>query len=246
MSAQVRQLDPNLYLSAARTDAGRRGKNEDRYLDRPARGLWAVADGMGGHKAGEIASTQVIEGLDGLGAYESGYAYLNAMVETLQQANRSLIAQGRTPGRAGPIGSTVVALLIHEARYACVWAGDSRAYLRRDGKLAQLTRDHSLVQALIEAGSLSPEQSRRHPRAHVITRAVGVDDPLRPDIAYGVVEPGDRFLLCSDGLTEAVEDDEIAAGLATSDPQAAADGLMELALSRGARDNVTLVVIGAD
>lgn len=246
-SAREPAAQPPPFASTARTDTGRRASNEDRFLDRPDRGLWAVADGMGGHRLGEVASTLVIEGLEALGEFESGYAFLNAVVETLNHANRGLIDQGRDRGAgpAGPIGSTVVALLIHEGHYACVWAGDSRAYLQRDGRLRRLTRDHSLVQELVEGGSLSPEQSRRHPGANIITRAVGVDDPLKLDVEHGAVEPGDVFLLCSDGLTGVVEDRELGAALKGGEPQAAADTLMRMALDGGARDNVTLVVIRA-
>ena len=140
----------------------------------------------------------------------------------------------------------MVTLLVHEDHYACLWAGDSRAYLRRGGRLARITQDHSLVQEMVDAGTLTPEQSRTHRRANVITRAVGVSRSLTLDMLHAAVEPGDVFLLCSDGLTGVVEDIEIEAVLRTGELEPAAEALMHLALERGARDNVTLVLIGAD
>ncbi|HEY9348845.1 MAG TPA: serine/threonine-protein phosphatase, partial [Inquilinus sp.] len=141
------------------------------------------------------------------------------------------------------IGATVVVLLLRDGRYACLWAGDSRLYLLRDGMLRQLTRDHSYVQRLIDSGSRTPEQGRRHPGANVITRAVGASGPLELDMVQGDSRPGDVFLLCSDGLTNVVAEAEIADRLAALPCEAASTALLDLALARGAPDNVTLVVL---
>jgi serine/threonine protein phosphatase PrpC len=201
---------------------------------------------MGGHQAGEVAAGLVVETLADVGDFASGYHSLNAVNRALQDANRALIARAADQGPGALIGSTVVTLLIHDGHYACLWAGDSRAYLCRRGGLSRLTQDHSLVQEMVAAGALTPEQSRTHARANVITRAVGVAPTLKLDMLHAAVEPGDVFLLCSDGLTGVVEDVEIEAVLAAGALEPAAEALMQLALERGARDNVTLVLIRAD
>jgi serine/threonine protein phosphatase PrpC len=234
------------YRSIAATHTGARALNEDRFLERPETGLWAVADGMGGHEAGEVAAGMVVDALAKVDRFDSGYASLKAVTETLQTVNAALIDQAAAAGPGALIGSTVVALLVHDGHYACLWAGDSRAYLSRGGRLTRITQDHSLVQEMIDAGALTPEQSRTHHGANVITRAVGVAPSLALDLQHAPVEPGDVFLLCSDGLTGAVEDVEIEAVLRTGEPEPATEALMQLALERGARDNVTLVLIRAE
>jgi serine/threonine protein phosphatase PrpC len=244
----TRLRSPVLAFGVAhRTDAGQvRGLNEDRLLSRPEAGLWAVADGMGGHAAGEVASGLIVEALADLGDYGSGYAYLNAVQEALRQVNGDLVARAAADSSTGGvIGSTVVALLIFQDHFACVWAGDSRAYQLRGGQLQRLTRDHSVVQQLVDAGALTPQQARLDRRANVVTRALGAHDGLDLDLAHGEVRPGDRFLLCSDGLTGVVEDEEIAALLAAPSLQSAADALLAKAHDRGSPDNVTLVLIEA-
>ena len=237
------------FTSAARSHTGGRELNEDRVLERSDVGLWAVADGMGGHRAGDVASALVVEALGQVASFGSGYAYLNDVAGRLQAVNSDLLERsggGRGRGRPGLMGSTVVALLAHEGYYACVWAGDSRAYLLRRGRLTRITHDHSLVQEMVDAGSLSVEEARSHPRANVITRAVGVAEPLQLDRRHAAIEPGDIFLLCSDGLTGAMCDDEIEERLLRRDLERAADDLLGLALGRGARDNVSLVLVEAD
>ena len=235
------------FASAARSHTGGRALNEDRVLERCDVGLWAVADGMGGHRAGDVASGLVVEALGRVASFASGYGYLNDVTAQLQAVNRDLIDRaGADPARPGLMGSTVVALLAHEGYYACVWAGDSRAYLLRDGRLTRITHDHSLVQELVDSGALTPEQARSHPRASVITRAIGVAEPLHLEKRHGAIEAGDVFLLCSDGLTGAVRDEEIEERLMRGDLERNADDLLGLALGRGARDNVSLVLVEAD
>jgi serine/threonine protein phosphatase PrpC len=141
------------------------------------------------------------------------------------------------------IGSTVVGLAIADDEFRCVWAGDSRAYRVRDGEVERVSRDHSLVQDLVDAGMLSAEDAESHPNANVITRAVGVTEELKFDVVGGDVRSGDQFVLASDGMTRVVEDSEVAAQLASDDLDDAIDSLIELVLSRGAPDNVSIVII---
>lgn len=234
------------FLSLGVTHAGGvRTLNEDAFLDRADIGLWAVADGMGGHDSGEVASARVVEELSRVNAFGSAYSFRHGVCDALLRANDALVAMA-AERMSGAIGATVVALLVHQGHYACVWAGDSRAYLYRGGQLRRLTRDHSVVQALVDSGQVRQEQARGHARSNIITRAVGAHRALELDSVHGGIQPGDRFLLCSDGLTTVVDDREIAELLIRPPLQGAADRLINKALSRGAPDNVTAVLIGAE
>jgi serine/threonine protein phosphatase PrpC len=230
--------------SAARTHIGVvRALNEDAYLDSARIGLWAVADGMGGHQAGDVASQATIEALAAIPAAASGYALLGAVQAALQQTNRRLLAEASLIGPGAIIGSTVVVLLIRDGHFACLWAGDSRAYRWRDRGLEVVTHDHSVAQEMIDRGEITPADARSHAHANLITRALGVAEPLQPDLINGAIEPGDVFLLCSDGLTGAVPDEEIAEILAAHPLDSAADALVARALEHGAKDNLTLVLV---
>jgi len=245
--ARQPQTAPAEFSSVARTHTGGRSLNEDRVLERPEVGLWAVADGMGGHKAGDVASSLVVEALGRVERFASGYAYLNDVAAQLQAVNREMLERGGGDQiRPSLMGSTVVVLLAHEGYYACIWAGDSRAYLLRGGKLTRITHDHSLVQEMVDAGALTADQARSHPRANVITRAIGVANPLQLEKRHAPIEPGDVFLLCTDGLTGTMQDDEIEERLLGGSIEQAADDLLGLALGRHARDNVSLVLIRPD
>ncbi|HET6470116.1 MAG TPA: protein phosphatase 2C domain-containing protein [Geminicoccaceae bacterium] len=236
------------FVTAARTHVGRvRRLNEDSHLCRPELGLWAVADGMGGHAHGDRASRLITDKLAAMPAPVDAPGLLRAVERELQDCNVEL---RRTAGRHDVSGSTVVVLLAHGPHFAALWAGDSRLYRLRGGRLQQLTRDHSLVQELVEQGRIGPEEARFHPLRNRITRAVGVDAALELEALQGSLAAGDLFLLCTDGLTGELEDDEIAARLGSNPPEAAAEALLAEALTRGARDNVTLVLVavtaGAD
>jgi serine/threonine protein phosphatase PrpC len=247
MSAAPLAVSPDLvFRSAARTHAGtRRTVNEDRVLDRTDKGLWAIADGMGGHRAGDVAASTVVDAMSAIEHGPSGYAYLADIVAAVEKANAAIFA-GLAAEGAGASGSTLVALIAHEGHYACLWAGDSRAYLFRDGVLAPITRDHSLVQQLVDRGDVPESRRRQHPNAHIITRAVGVDAQVELDRQFAAIAAGDIFLLCSDGLTACLDDAEMARALAGGDLQAAADHLLQTALSRQALDNVSLILVRAD
>jgi serine/threonine protein phosphatase PrpC len=227
--------------SAARSHVGHvRALNEDACLARPDLGIWAVADGMGGHDCGDYASNLIIGELGRVRRPGSARELLQSVDETLARCNRSLLERAEDGELSG---STIVALLIFEQNFAAIWAGDSRLYRLRDGRLEQLTHDHSYVQELVERGELTPEQARYHPLANRITRAVGADRQWHLDVIDGPLEPDDLFLLCSDGLTGMVDDAAIAAILAEADPDVVADRLIEAALAAGGSDNVSVIVV---
>ena len=228
----------------SRTHVGLRRKvNEDSLLVRTERGLWAVADGMGGHEAGDVASAKVTEALLGLPIVYGLEALVDSAISALQSVNRDLIELAGSTDVERSIGTTVVGLAIAGNRYGCFWAGDSRAYLLRQGELVQLSRDHSLVQSLMDAGMLTPAEAVDHPNANIITRAVGVAPELQVETVVGDVQAGDQFVLASDGVTRLVDDRELAEQLGTGTMEEAADRLIDMVLARGAPDNATLVII---
>jgi protein phosphatase/serine/threonine-protein phosphatase Stp1 len=234
------------FRSSGKTDPGaKRSHNEDTYVDRPHAGLWAVADGAGGHEAGEVASGMIRDALvaipDGLPAGRM----LGEVRQRITLVHEHLLETGAERNGA-TIASTLVVLIMRGDHFACLWAGDSRLYRLRDATLEQVTRDHSLVQELVDAGAVRAEDAESHPRANVITRAVGAgEDGLEIDKTTDRVLPGDRFLLCSDGLSKTLPPTEIAALLAVPDVALAPDLLISAALARQANDNVTVVVIEA-
>ena len=231
------------FECVTRTHVGLRRKvNEDSLLECTERGLWAVADGMGGHEAGEVASAMVIEALAGLPITNNLEADTANAVSAMIRVNQELIVLARSDIHPRTIGSTVVGLIIRDGQYRCFWAGDSRAYRVRRGVIRQLTRDHSLVQDLVEAGMIAPDEAHNHPNANVITRAVGAAETLIVDTVGGDARPGDQFLLASDGLTRLVDDGEMRDELAEFEPSEAAGKLLDAVLVRGAPDNVSLII----
>ena len=224
----------------SRTDIGcLRDHNEDSLVVTPP--LFAVADGMGGHAAGEVASEIAVRVLSEQAPEHPDGAALGRAIE---EANRAVIQaahEGR--GRQG-MGTTMTAAMLEGERLVIAQVGDSRAYLLHQGKLQQLTRDHSLMADMIEAGQLTPEEARTHPQRSVITRALGSDVHLHPDIYEINVETGDRLLICSDGLSGMVFDDEIESTLRrVQDPQRCASQLVNEAIAAGGHDNVTVIVV---
>ena len=215
--------------------------NEDGHLARPEIGLFAVADGMGGHGGGDVASAAVVSALNGLPPPRSAKELLDDFEARIGAVNTELRDLAKARGRS-IVGTTLAAVLLYETHFAAVWCGDSRVYRWRAGALEQLSRDHSEVQDLLDRGILEPAEAKSWPRRNVVTRALGAADQAELDIVDGPAAPGDRFLLCSDGLTGHVEAPEIAAALAQDDPQKACDDLVALTLTRGASDNVTVIV----
>lgn len=235
-----------LWTSAARSHAGRvRERNEDACLELPELGLWAVADGMGGHAVGDFASGMVVGALRGAAPSAVLEDFIADIRRRLQAVNHELRAEAAS--RNVPlIGSTVAALLAAEDRCACVWAGDSRIYLLREGRLTRLTRDHSQLEEYLSRQHDPGAEAMPHPRRNMITRAVGAEDSLELDEEVVPLLDGDIFLLCSDGLSNELGDADIAAALMPGSCRQAAEALVDLALQRGGRDNISAVVARAE
>jgi protein phosphatase/serine/threonine-protein phosphatase Stp1 len=231
------------FRSGAKTDPGaKRTHNEDAFVHRPEAGLWAVADGAGGHEAGEVASGMLRDALEAIPEDLPAGRMLGEVRQRIMLVHEAL----RERAAGGTIASTIVVLIVRGGHFACLWAGDSRLYRLRNGVLEQVTRDHSLVQELVDAGMVKPEDAESHPRANVITRAVGAaTDELEIDKTTDRVLPGDRFLLCSDGLSKTLPASEIASLLGGPDPAHAPELLIAAALARQASDNVTAIAIEA-
>ena len=238
-------MDGPVARSVACTHVGLvRTHNEDSFLERPDLGLWAVADGMGGMTAGEVASQAVVAALDAIPAALDAPSLLAEIRTRIAAVNAHLQELAARRGPDTTIGTTVAGLIVHNGWFACFWAGDSRIYRFRDGELDQLTRDHSLVQDMVDAGVLAAADAESHPHASVIQRAVGVDPEVELQWVHARVETGDVFLLCSDGLTRMVPDDEIT-GTLHAPIERACPALLARTLERGARDNVTVILVAA-
>lgn len=231
------------FSTGSSSDTGRvRDHNEDSMLAQPQSGVWVVADGMGGHEAGDFASQTIVAQIATVGRASSAPDLQARFMERLTFANDQIRDRSEELGGA-TIGATLVALLVHEEKFACIWSGDSRIYLKRDGVLQQVTQDHTEVQELLNSGAITPHEAAEWPRKNVITRAIGVTEDPSTDETYGTLEAGDLFLLCSDGLTEHVADHELPELLSDGSPQDKCDRLVSLTLERGAKDNVTVIVV---
>jgi serine/threonine protein phosphatase PrpC len=228
--------------AGATTHVGKvRSNNEDNFLVATPLGVWAVADGMGGLAAGDVASGVVVEELKAISVPSSAAELLESCEQRIVDANCRL--RKLSDERGALLGTTVAVLLIFETHYAGVWSGDSRIYRIRRRRIEQISVDHSEVQELVAAGRITAEEARAWPRRNVITRAIGVSDHPELDIKGGVLEPGDIFVICSDGLTNHVRDEEILTLASENPPQRACDLLVGLTLDRGATDNVTVVAV---
>lgn len=219
--------------------------NEDACLDQPEPGLWAVADGMGGHTVGDFASRRVIDSLSDVPAPHSLQSFVASTRTRLHAVNQQLLAEAAAR-KVRMIGSTVVVLLACYGYCACLWAGDSRVYLYRNGRLRQLTRDHSQWEELRSHAHLIADDELRRYARHAVTRAVGAVDTLDLDEVIVEVTDGDIFLLCSDGLTNAVTEQEIRNALLPGNCRRASEALVELALKGGGPDNISAVVVRAE
>jgi serine/threonine protein phosphatase PrpC len=234
-------LSPLRFDVSSVTHAGKvRERNEDSYLVRTDIGLWAVADGMGGHEAGDLASRILVESLDAIEQPEAALDLLEQCETQIFGANQRIMDLSRA--RGATIGTTAAVLLVRDKHYACVWAGDSRVYLVSGAAIKQVSRDHTEVEELVAAGTLSREDAEKWPN-NVITRAIGASEELELEVVTGAADPGDIFVICSDGLTKHLADDEILQFAAGRSARAACETMLELALERGGFDNVTVVVV---
>jgi len=231
------------WWSSTNSDIGQRLTNEDAMLSLDELGLWVVADGMGGHLRGDLASRLVVEAFEGIEKPASIDAFAREVRRRLGVANRRIHDYASSLGDTEIIGSTVVAVLVQDDEFICLWAGDSRAYLLGQDRLTQLTHDHTAAQVFVDRGELDTEQARRHPASNLLTRAVGAQDTLKLDEYRGCIRDGDAVLLCSDGLIKQVDDNELAPILEDFDCEEACQELVDLSLERGASDNVTVTVI---
>ncbi len=219
----------------------RRELNEDTYYGDSELGLWLVADGMGGHEYGEVASALARETI--VREIRQG----TPLSQAIRIADEEIIRASKRRNDSLPMGTTVVAARVVDNRFEVAWVGDSRVYLWHEGRLLQLSQDHSYVQELISQGTISIDQARSHPHRNVVTQALGVTDPqaLNVETMSGQLAPGMQLLLCSDGLTEEVDDSGISTVLAHTEcsAQECVDGLVAAALDGGGSDNVTVVLV---
>jgi protein phosphatase len=239
------------FTCAARTDVGVvRSGNEDNYLMLSDRGVFIVADGMGGHAAGEVASEMAVRitsreigSIRGLAEPQVGDRIRSA----IRVANDAIFERTISEHDKRGMGTTATVLVLMRGRYLIGQVGDSRAYLLRDGAFSQLTKDHSYVQEQVDAGLLTPEQARVHPYSNVITRCVGASVDVVPDLYFGSLKTGDVVLLASDGLTGMLEDEQLVKILKSEgDPQTWVDRMITEANRRGGLDNITAIVVRID
>ena len=215
-------------------------------LERTDIGLWAVADGMGGHSKGDVASKMIIDTLKKVHEGTSLTRYIDDIEDRIMTVNRKLIEKANETTKKTTIGSTVVILLAYEQHCVYIWAGDSRLYRLRNGELRQISTDHSQVELYIEQGLISREEAASHPHGNMITRAVGATQNLRLDMDIQKLARGDRYLLCSDGLTKHVSDVELEQFLPKGTKQECCRHLIDTTLARGAGDNVTAIIVDID
>ncbi len=236
-----------ILRSAAGTDVGlRRNSNEDRYALAPDLGLYLVADGMGGHTAGQVASQLAAEAtLRAIDTLQGGQLSLSEKLRhAIACANREIYVQADARSELAGMGTTLVAILAGQERLALAHVGDSRAYLIRRGRIRLLTDDHSVVGEMLRRREISEDAAREHPHRHVLTRALGVRRAVEPDLAELTPEEGDIFVMCTDGLTGHLRDQEIAERISLgADLHEICDALVTTANERGGEDNTTVVLV---
>jgi serine/threonine protein phosphatase PrpC len=231
------------WTSSAITHIGKVRKiNQDAYVNLPDNRLWAVADGMGGHEAGEFASAAIVDALSQLQPSKTLGGTVNTIYAQLDSVNRELVDMASTMGNHAVIGSTVAILLAQRQHFICLWSGDSRIYLLRKGQLKQLSRDHNYASKLLNDG-YDWEQANNQLFSQSLIHATGVESELYLEAQIQQLQPGDKFLLCSDGLTKEVSDTDIESVLNTQALEQAVAQLLLQTLTAGARDNVTIVAV---
>lgn len=236
-------MTENSFRAAGRSEVGLvRKQNEDSMLLNDEAGLWLVFDGMGGHENGALASRTAAHAFADINLPDDFEAAVAAAADRMHETNTELAKLVEANGGA-TMGTTAVGIILRGRHFAIIWVGDSRAYVYRRGGLFQLSVDHTHVQDLLDQGILSPEDAKDHPMGHVLTRALGVEAEVQVDITADEVEPGDRFVLCSDGLSGPVSESEIRDIVRNGSVEEAVDALVERAYERGAPDNVTAIVL---
>jgi PPM family protein phosphatase len=236
---------------AAGTDKGVvRSANEDYHLMQLDRGIFIVADGMGGHAAGEVAAEMAVRIIaDSLGTFRGlpDAEVASRLFQAVVSANDAIFRRTMVEQDKRGMGTTVTGMILFPSRYLIAQVGDSRAYVLRNGALLQVTKDHSYVQEQVDAGLLTPEQARTHPYSNVITRCVGSNEEVVPDLYFGALESGDVIVLASDGLTGMLEDDQLARILTNGgEPRQWVDRMITDANRRGGLDNITVIVVRVD
>jgi len=241
------KVSNHTWTSCALSDKGKvRKHNEDSMLARPEIGLWVVADGMGGHSAGDVASQMIVTSLKEMQMSVNLKDCVNDIEDRLLAVNKQLVQKAQQTDNKTTIGSTVVIMLAYRKYCIYMWAGDSRLYRVRDRQLRQMSTDHSQVELYVEKGLISREEALSHPHGNMITRAVGASEELFLDMDIQELAKKDRYLLCSDGLTKHISDLEIQNILNEGTPEKSCRTLIDLTLERGAVDNVTVIVVAID
>jgi len=231
------------YRYTAQTHVGLKRKvNEDSVLALPEHDIWLVADGMGGHAAGDFASRLIADAVATIPLGLDPAARMHALRDAIQNAHKAIRAEAAARG-GGTIGSTVAALIMANQHFVGLWAGDSRIYRLRDGQIEMLSEDHSAVAEYVLAGKMSWDEADQHPQSNAITRAVGVGEELEIDKVRGGTEPGDRFLICSDGLTKYATFQILEDVLGSTPLETVGDRRIQIALNGGGADNITAVVV---
>ncbi len=234
------------FSSSSKSSVGNvRSINEDSYIESPRTGIWAIADGMGGHQSGDLASQLITRSLGAIINHGTFEDTIDDARESLKKSNAFLLDEASSREGNQTIGSTVVIFITHNDKCAVLWVGDSRLYRLRNNKFKLVTKDHSQVQELVDLGVLKAEDAESHPSANIITRAVGASPGLQIDEKRFDILEDDTYLLCSDGLYKELSDNEISSTLMQYKNMNACDKLIELALKKECRDNVTSIVIKA-
>lgn len=232
--------------AAGLTDVGLvRKANEDSILMMTEQNFWLVADGMGGHANGALASQTAVSGFKALQLSDDFEQAITEIADRMHAVN-SRLSHMNNEAEEGQMGTTAISLLIRDDKFAVIWVGDSRAYIFRRGGLFQISVDHTHVQDLVDEGILNPDEAKDHPMGHVLTRALGVQESVQVDVVQDMIEPGDRIVLCSDGLTGPVTDNTIRQIVEQGSTDAAVKDLIAAAFDGGAADNVSVIVVAID
>lgn len=235
---------PIQWVCASATNVGTvREVNEDAVSELPEIGLWTVADGMGGHDAGNVASRMIVESLSDLSRPDALSEFVDSVENQILDVNYRLLEYSEIMLDGRTIGSTFISFMLYEQVGVVLWMGDSRLYLYRGQEFIQLSRDHSHVVELLQTGVITEEEAINHPESNIITRAVGTSDEAYVDMDVFNVQLGDVFLLCSDGLYNAVDPESITEIISNAEPEKAVTDLIDEALANNASDNVSVIVI---